>query len=77
MAELSLTLVAPVRGYHAYMDQWEAETDTALFFEQELGEYDIIEGVRVYIRCFIASIRPIFAEQVALSLLIGTAYATR
>ena len=26
------------------MDQWEAEIDTALFYERELGEYDIIEG---------------------------------
>ena len=34
------------------MDQWEAEIDTALFCERELGEYDIIEGC---ICCFIAS----------------------
>ena len=56
MAEFSLTLVAPVRGYHANMDQWEAEIDAALLFERELSEYDIIEGVRVCIRCFVASI---------------------
>ena len=47
MLEFFLTVVAPVRGYHVYTDQWEAETDTALFFERELVEYSIIEGVRV------------------------------
>ena len=41
--------MAPVRGYHAYMDQWEAEIDTALFFERELGEYaDVIEGTYAF-----------------------------
>ena len=58
------------------MDHWEAETGTALLFEQELGEYDIIEGVRVCIHCFIASIGPILAEQLTFSL-IGTASTTR
>ena len=53
MAEFSLTVVASVRGYHTYMDQWEAEIDSALFFERELGEYDTIEGVRDCIRCFV------------------------
>ena len=77
MAEFSLTVVAPVRRYHPYLDQWEAGIDAALFFERELSKYDIIEGVRVCICCFIASIRPLFAEQVTLSLLIGTASATR
>ena len=56
MAEFSLTVVAPVCGYNMYMDKSEAEIDTALFFEQELGEYDIIEGVGDCICCFIASI---------------------
>ena len=69
---------APVHRYTAYMDQWEAEIDTALFFKHELGEYDKIEGVSDCIRCFIAAtILPIFAEQVTLLLLIGTASATR
>ena len=56
MAEFFLTVVAPVCGYHAYMEQWEAEIDTAFFFEHELGEYDIIKSVRVCIRYFITSI---------------------
>ena len=55
MTEISLTVVAPVRRYHTYTDQWGAEIDAVLFFERELGEYDIIKGVRVSIRCFIAS----------------------
>ena len=77
MAEFSSTVVAPVRRYHPYMDQWEAETDAAFFFERELSKNDIIKGVRVCICCFIDSIRPLFAEQVMLSLLIGTASATQ
>ena len=48
MAVSSSTVVAPVRGYHACMDQQKAKIDTALFFECELGEYVIIEGVRIY-----------------------------
>ena len=41
--------MAPVRGYHAYMDQWEAEIDTALFFKRELGEYaDVIKGTYAF-----------------------------
>ena len=41
MAVFSLTVVEPVHRYHAYMDQWEAEIDTAHFFEREVGEYKI------------------------------------
>ena len=33
---------ASVRGYHAYMDQWEAEVGTSLVFERELGEHELI-----------------------------------
>ena len=33
MVEFSLVVEAPVRGYHAYMDQWEAAINTSLFFE--------------------------------------------
>ena len=40
MAEFSLTVEAAVRGYHAYMEQWEAAVDTPLYFERELGERD-------------------------------------
>ena len=72
MAEFSSTVVAPVRVYHVYMDQWEAEIDTTLFFVCELGQYDIIEGIY----CFLASIRSLFAELVTLSLSIATASAT-
>ena len=53
MAVSSSTVVAPVHGYHACMDQWKAKIDTVLFFECALVEYVIIEGVRVCIRCFI------------------------
>ena len=41
MAVFSLMIVAPVREYHAYMDQWEAKINTALFFKHALGRYDI------------------------------------
>ena len=37
----SLTVATSVCSHHAYMDQWEAEIDTALFFECKLGEYYI------------------------------------
>ena len=40
MAEFSLTIEAAVRGYHAYMEQWEAAADTTLYFKLELGERD-------------------------------------
>ena len=43
MAEFSLVVEAPVCGYHAYMDQWEAAINTSLFFEHELGEHDFSE----------------------------------
>ena len=33
MVEFSLVVEAPVRGYHAYLDQWEAAINTSLFFE--------------------------------------------
>ena len=35
MAEFSLVVEAPIRSYHAYMDQWEAAINTSLFFERE------------------------------------------
>ena len=43
MAKFSLTVEAAVRGYHAYMEQWEAAVDTTLYFERELGERDFNE----------------------------------
>ena len=57
MAEFSLMVEASVRGYHAYMDQWEAAINTSLFFERTLGEHDFMiseRHIRVYIggNCF-------------------------
>ena len=50
MAVFLLVVEAPVHGYHAYMDQWEAAINTSLFFERKLGEHDFNERpIRVYI----------------------------
>ena len=40
MAKFSLTVKAADRGYHAYMEQWEAAVDIPLYFKLELGECD-------------------------------------
>ena len=40
MGEFSLTVEAAVRGYHAYMEQWDAAVYTTLYFECELSECD-------------------------------------
>ena len=37
--------MAPDHKYYVYMEQLEAEIDNGFFFEHELGEYDMIEGV--------------------------------
>ena len=34
MAKFSLTVEAAVRGYHAYMEQWEAAVDTTLYYNK-------------------------------------------
>ena len=45
MAEFSFVVEAPVCGYHAYMDQWEAAINTSLFFERELGDMTLMKGL--------------------------------
>ena len=37
MAEFFLTVEAAIRGYHVYVDQWEAAVNTTVVFGRELG----------------------------------------
>ena len=38
MAAFSLTVVAPVRGYHVYIERWEAAIGDCLTFKREFGK---------------------------------------